>query len=136
MHHCPGYVFPLRCRSNGTTVPERLLTKIVDTLRDSAACRSICGMMVHFCLLVINFMSKRITPNRSRKVNDCGEAANCNECLTDRGHAVGLLGRDKNAWVQSTKYISRLETVTGIKIVYGHDKGVFMELKQIPEYYH
>ncbi len=48
---------------------------------------------------------------------------------------IGLLGRDRNAWLQSTKYIRRLETVIGAKIVFGHDKEEFEKLKQVPEHY-
>lgn len=49
---------------------------------------------------------------------------------------TGLLGRDRNAWFQSTQYIERLEVVLGAKIIFGHDLEVFRALKQSPEYYH
>ncbi len=54
---------------------------------------------------------------------------------TDAAVPIGLLGRDRNAWLQSTKYIRRIETVIGAKIVFGHDKEEFDKLKQIPEHY-
>lgn len=49
---------------------------------------------------------------------------------------IGFLGRDRNAWLQSLHYIERIEEVLKAKIVYGHDMGTFMELKQLPEFYH
>lgn len=48
---------------------------------------------------------------------------------------TGLLGRDRNAWYQSTLYIERLEVVLGAKIVFGHDMEAFKALKQVPEFY-
>jgi hypothetical protein len=47
----------------------------------------------------------------------------------------GFLGRDRNAWFQSTLYIERLEVVLGAKIVFGHDMEAFKALKQVPEFY-
>ncbi|RVX74086.1 hypothetical protein B0A52_01918 [Exophiala mesophila] len=47
----------------------------------------------------------------------------------------GLLGRDKNAWFVSTRYIERLESLIGAKLVYGHDVECFRALKQSPEFY-
>jgi glyoxylase-like metal-dependent hydrolase (beta-lactamase superfamily II) len=47
----------------------------------------------------------------------------------------GFLGRDRNTWFQSLKYIQRLERVLDAKIMFGHDMGVFKEYKQAPEYY-
>ena len=47
----------------------------------------------------------------------------------------GFLGRDKNTWFQSLKYIQRLERVLDAQIVFGHDVEQFKTLKQSPEYY-
>ena len=49
--------------------------------------------------------------------------------------SLGLLGRDKNAWFVSTRYIERLESLIGAKLVYGHDVECFRALKQSPEFY-
>ncbi|MCJ1300690.1 hypothetical protein MMC08_003487 [Hypocenomyce scalaris] len=47
----------------------------------------------------------------------------------------GLLGRDRNAWHQSTNYIQRLERVLSAKIAFGHDMEAFRAMKQVPEFY-
>ncbi|KAL6249423.1 hypothetical protein RBB50_003276 [Rhinocladiella similis] len=47
----------------------------------------------------------------------------------------GLLGRDRNAWFQSTTYIERLERVLNAKLVFGHDLECFRALKQVPDFY-
>ena len=48
---------------------------------------------------------------------------------------AGFLGRDRNAWFQSTLYIERLVAVLGAKIVFGHDMDTFKALKQVPNFY-
>ena len=48
----------------------------------------------------------------------------------------GFLGRDRNAWLQSTHYVERIEEVLKAKIIYGHDMPTFKAMKQIPEFYH
>ena len=48
---------------------------------------------------------------------------------------TGLLGRDRNAWHQSTNYIQRLERVLSAKIAFGHDMEAFRAMKQVPEFY-
>lgn len=59
-----------------------------------------------------------------------------NNSNADAKLLIGLLGRDRNAWFQSTQYIERLEVVLGAKIVFGHDLEVFKTLRQSPECYH
>lgn len=124
MHHCPGYVrrYQLESVTDDTRHTAGLCCMQVD-LQDSGT-------------FVFTSDQFHVKENHTKRQPQ-------GTCISRRYSGgqdrltldLGLLGRDRTTWFQSTTYLERVERVLKAKLVYGHDMGTFMSLKQIPEHY-